>query len=266
MSRPKAERPDPRPCRAPGCRKRIPWRDGMKPSAYARLDTCSRACGGAFGHRRRLSYKTAQPHQCALPSCSSNVARVAGERESVYRRRRYCCDEHRLAGRRAATATWGCEVRVCGRDGCDETFTPSTKEQRYHDHPCSVLARGARVVARETKVCVCPCQEVFERPSGISAEAWARRRFVDAEHRARGSYVSTAKPKKATATGEPGSSRAGRRKAPRISHAKPARRPDPDRSVFGDAGPAAPWRPPAPVVVRIERSAPRPRFGLSRVS
>lgn len=265
MSRPKAERPAARRCRAPGCQKTIPWRDGMKPSAYARLDTCSRVCGVAFGHRRRK-------HQCELAGCKVNVPRVEGQRESIYRRRRYCTPEHAAEGRASATRTWGGEQRTCSRDGCGVVFTPSTKEQRYHDHPCSVLARGGRVVKeRQSKVCACPCQQEFDRPPGVSQEAWGRRRFVDQSHRRRGSYVPATPPEptptpKVTATRVPGSSRAGRRKEPRIPHAKPPRQPVTDRSVFGDQAPAALWRPPVPVVERVARVAARPSFGLSRRS
>lgn len=195
MAPPKQPRLPSKKCKAPACERRVPWHEGMRPSHYARLDACSPSCGVALGHTRRESHRERQLHRCALPGCREWVPRIEGEHEARYRKRRYHADKCRSVAKGRAQserhrkrAAWLAEQRVCALDTCAEKFRPGKAGQRYHRHACSVLARG-RGKPRETKLCTCGCGQMFERPPGVSGEAWARRRYVNAEHRRRAGWL-----------------------------------------------------------------------------
>lgn len=246
------------PKRCTVCRVRFHRGPGVRAARWAAQRTCGApACRAAWGHRTRASYRQRQLHRCALDGCRAWVPRVDGEHEARYRRRRYCGAEHRAEARGTKRtrrlAPWRLERRTCARVGCGEVFAPRKAAQRFHDHACSVASR-TRGKPRETKTCECGCGQGFERPAGLDAAAWARRRFVDAAHRARGGWL------------RPGEARTGKRREPRVH---PKRR---TRSATKTAGPASPmvtepapvfWRPPAPVVA--ERPARTRRVSLAAI-
>lgn len=240
-------------CARHGCRKRVLWREGDTPESYAARPFHDDACRVAA---EAFEWPIEQLRRCALADCDAPVPRGVGEGAAHYARRHHCTVEHRrVAQGRTNTgrrAPWRTEVRTCATAGCEETFTPERREQKHHDHECSVKGR-TRGKPREMKVCACPCGVRFERPAGVGKEAWDKRRFASPECYA------------AWRADRPSPAREGRRRAPRVVPSRDRKRkakppvavPEPVRFV------------PTPVVpVRVEpvhrTTRPRPSFGISR--
>lgn len=116
---------------------------------------------------------------------------------------------------------------------------------------------GGSVSAPE-KPCECGCGEQIVRPAKVSDRRWALRRYLDVTHRRR----AERRRERSTATD-------GKRQGPKVVPSrdrKPKAPPEERPPVFAGLAPVQPWRPPAPTPKVVERTAPRPSFGLTRRS
>ena len=248
-------------CRLEGCGELVEPREGEWPSDYRsrgyHSDACAHAGRAKVRRERRVVAERSRVvlRVCELDGCEELIPCGEGVTPSDYARIRYHAAGCRDAGRAAKVrALHPPPVERDCECGCGP-FLPARKTRRFASASCAMRARN-RGRVRETKVCECGCATVFERPRGIAGAEWGRRRFVDAEHRRR-------------AEQRPGEARAGKRREPRCAPSKdrkPKDQPEPPRPVFAGPSPVAPWRPPVPEVVRVERTKPRPSFGLTRRS
>jgi hypothetical protein len=121
---------------------------------------------------------------------------------------------------------------------------------------------------RPSKQCGCGCGETFDRPPNVTDRRWALRAYLDITHRRR---AERRRGRSALANGEPGAARAGSRTDPRPVPSRDRKPKAPpvekvERPVFADPPPVVRWRPPAPSPKRVERTVPRPSFGLTKRS
>ena len=214
--------------------------------------------------------------ECALDGCTEKVPLGEYVKPSMYARLRYCSEECANAGRSVALRKARATLTERRCEGCSAVYLPTRARQRFHSKSCGNRHRHDEK-KRETKVCQCGCARTFERPNGLSASGWARRRFIDAEHRRRGGYHGPdAAPvdrsplaTRGAGGAEPGAARGGGRTAPRPVPSRDRRQSTTARPERGVPEPTPPIRfgqvAPRPRVEPAQRTdRPRPSFGLTR--